>query len=86
MITELFFDIVFSIIGGLLNLIPPLPANIITQINGGILGIVELISKSSFIMPWGSLVSALGIWIAFHSVKLVKDTVDWLITKIPFVG
>lgn len=86
MIVELFFDVVFSIIVGLLNLIPPLPVGVITQINGGILGIVELISKSSFIMPWGSLISALVIWIAFHSVKLLKDTVDWLISKIPFVG
>lgn len=86
MITELFLDVVFSVIGGLLNLIPPMPDNVITQISGGMLGMVELFAKSSFIMPWASLISALTIWIAFHSVKLIKDTIDWVIAKIPFVG
>lgn len=85
MIVELIFDAVFLVIEGLLNLIPPLPVGIVSQITGGILGIVELFVKSSFVMPWGSLMSALGIWVAFHSVKLMKDTVDWLIDKIPFV-
>ena len=85
MIVELIFDAVFLVIEGLLSIIPPLPLNIVSQISGGILGIVELLSKSSFIMPWGSLMSALGVWVAFHSVKLMKDTVDWLIDKIPFV-
>lgn len=86
MIVELLLDAVFGVIGGLLNLIPAMPDNVISQINGGILGIVELMARSSFIMPWGSLVSALTVWIAFHSVKLVKDTVDWLIGKVPFMG
>lgn len=79
------FNAVFLVIEGLLNLIPPMPVGIVSQISGGIFGMVELVSKSSFIMPWGSLFSALGVWVAFHSVKLVKDTVDWLIDKIPFV-
>jgi hypothetical protein len=85
MIVELIFDAVFLVIEGLLNLIPPMPVGIVSQISGGIFGMVELLSKSSFIMPWGSLFSALGVWVAFHSVKLMKDTVDWLIDKIPFV-
>lgn len=85
MIVELIFDAVFLVIEGLLNLIPPMPVGIVSQISGGIFGMVELMSKSSFIMPWGSLFSALGVWVAFHSVKLMKDTVDWLIDKIPFV-
>lgn len=85
MIVEMIFDAVFLVITGLFNLIPPLPKDIALQISGGIFGMVELLSKSSFIMPWGSLFSALGVWVAFHSVKLMKDTVDWLIDKIPFV-
>lgn len=85
MIVEMIFNAVFLVIEGLLNLIPPMPVGIVSQISGGIFGMVELVSKSSFIMPWGSLFSALGVWVAFHSVKLVKDTVDWLIDKIPFV-
>jgi uncharacterized membrane protein required for colicin V production len=85
MIVELIFDAVFLVIEGLLNLIPPMPVGIVSQISGGIFGMVELLSKTSFIMPWGSLFSALGVWVAFHSVKLMKDTVDWLIDKIPFV-
>jgi hypothetical protein len=85
MIIEMIFDAVFLVIEGLLNLIPPMPVGIVSQISGGIFGMVELLSKSSFIMPWGSLFSALGVWVAFHSVKLMKDTVDWLIDKIPFV-
>lgn len=85
MIVEVIFDAVFLVIEGLLNLIPPMPVGIVSQISGGIFGMVELLSKSSFIMPWGSLLSALGVWVAFHSVKLIKDTVDWLIDKIPFV-
>ena len=85
MIVELIFDAVFLVIEGLLNLIPPMPVGIVSQISGGIFGMVELLSKSSFIMPWGSLFSALGVLVAFHSVKLMKDTVDWLIDKIPFV-
>ena len=85
MIVQLIFDAVFLVIEGLLNMIPPLPVGISSQIAGGILGIVELFARSSFIMPWSSLFSALGVWVAFHSVKLMKDTVDWLIDKIPFV-
>lgn len=85
MLVQMIFDAVFLVIEGLLSIIPPLPVSIVAQISGGILGIVELLSKSSFIMPWGSLMSALGVWLAFHSVKLMKDTVDWLIDKIPFV-
>jgi hypothetical protein len=85
MIVEMIFDAVFLVIEGLLNLIPPMPVGIVSQISGGMFGMVELLSKSSFIMPWGSLFSALGVWVAFHSVKLMKDTVDWLIDKIPFV-
>lgn len=85
MIVEVIFDAVFLVIEGLLNLIPPMPDGIVSQISDGIFGMVELLSESSFIMPWGSLLSALGVWVAFHSVKLIKDTVDWLIDKIPFV-
>lgn len=86
MIVELIFDAIFLIIVGLLDIIPPLPVGIVAQISGGMLGIVELFSRSSFIMPWASLISALGVWVAFHSIKLVKDTIDWLIDKIPFIG
>jgi ammonia channel protein AmtB len=85
MIVEMIFNAVFLVIEGLLNKIPELSIDIVSQISGGILGMVELLSKTSFIMPWGSLLSALGVCVAFHSVKLVKDTVDWLIDKIPFV-
>jgi hypothetical protein len=85
MIVEMIFDAVFLVIENLLNLIPPLPDSLLFQISGGILGMVELVSKSSFIMPWESLFTVLGVWVAFHSVKLMKDTVDWLIDKIPFV-
>jgi hypothetical protein len=85
MLVEIIFDAVFLVIENLLNLIPPLPDSLLFQISGGIFGMVELVSKSSFIMPWESLFAVLGVWVAFHSVKLMKDTVDWLIDKIPFV-
>lgn len=85
MIVETILDAVFLVIEALLNLIPPMPADIVLQISGVIFGMVDLVSKSSFIMPWESLFAALGVWVAFHSVKLMKDTVDWLIDKIPFV-
>jgi hypothetical protein len=85
MIVEMIFDAVFLVIEGLLNFIPSLSDSLLGQITGGIFGMVELVSKSSFIMPWETLFTALGVWVAFHSVKLMKDTVDWLIDKIPFV-
>jgi hypothetical protein len=85
MIVETIFDAVFLVIEGLLSFIPSLSDSLLGQIVGGIFGMVELVSKSSFIMPWESLFTALGVWVTFHSVKLMKDTVDWLIDKIPFV-
>lgn len=44
------------------------------------------INAFSFIVPVQTLLTVLGLALAFHLAILTFKIVNWLITKIPFVG
>jgi len=46
----------------------------------------DYIEAFSFIVPVGTLLSVLGLALAFHLAIFTFKVFHWIITKIPFVG
>ena len=81
MITEAIFNVLFFVISVVISFIPSFPGNVV----GGVSGLLELAFKSSFIVPWGTLLTALGVWVVFQNFQFAVGAVNWLIRKIPTV-
>lgn len=79
MITELFFDIIFSVVDIVLTVIPTLDLPVL----GSLAGLIEIFTISSFFIPWLDVLNCLLIAFVFYNFATVTSVVNWVIKKIP---
>ena len=79
MITELFFNMIFSVVDIVLTVIPSFNVPVL----GSLAGVIELFSLSSFLVPWNAVLNCLLIAFVFYNLATVTSIVNWVIRKIP---
>lgn len=82
MIIEFLLDMIFSVVGLVLNLFPALPAFNVT----GWLGLLDLLSKAAVFVPFDTFLGCIATWFAFYNVELLWSIVEWVYKKIPGVN
>lgn len=82
MITELIFDILFTIPSYFLRFLAPIGSELFNGF-GNLTAVVELLSIASAFFPIGLLVRYLSVWLALTMFTLVKQFVEWLYKLIP---
>ena len=84
MIIELLLNPIFSIVNFLISLLPVL--NTPLEMAGGILGLIEVISSVTFIIPVRTLMYAIAWWIALQNARFIMSIVNWVLGKIPTIN
>lgn len=79
MITELFFNMIFSVVDIVLSVIPSFNVPVL----GSLAGVIELFSLSSFLVPWNAVLNCLLIAFVFYNLSTVTSVVNWVTKKIP---
>ena len=84
MLLDIILNIIYSVIGGFLNLLPVVDlsdglGNAIYNINGYLSGI-------SFVLPLATILSILGLFLTIEGVLLTISIINWFIRKIPTVN
>lgn len=84
MITELFLNIIFEVTIFTTELIP---LDLIQpQITGTLSGFIEIIERSSFFVPWKTILICLSVISSFYVFRFVVSIVNWIISKIPTIN
>lgn len=82
MIIEFLLGIIFSILNGLLSLIPATPALPNGMVNA-IDSVFTLISTVGYFLPLSTLSTVLIIMFAVYNIKVIMDFISWILRKIP---
>jgi len=85
MISTFLLIIISTFLGLLVNLVPSLPAFPQSWVDAINL-VWGYINVFSFIAPVGTLVTVLGLALAFHGIIFLVHLLSWVMKKLPFVN
>lgn len=84
MITKALLDLFFTPILVILEWLPII--NIPLDTIGSVAGMVEIIAYASFFLPIGVIQLCIIVWITVNSTQAIKQSIDWILRKIPTLG
>jgi hypothetical protein len=82
MITEAILNVFYGFANVIINLLPTFDISAI----GGFTAIITSIVAVSAFMPVGAFVTALGVYVAFHSIKFTISLVNFVLRKVPTIS
>jgi hypothetical protein len=80
MITELFLNLIFYVVGILLT-----PVQLVFQPLGSIAGLLEVLSYASIFIPMTTFGICMSIWVAYYGIEFIMTVINWIIGKIPTI-
>lgn len=85
MMIAIFLAIGLGMVNALLSLLP-LSGTIPTSVLDVFTYVISGMKAWSFIIPYASIITAVGIAFAWHTFYMVFKLVFWLLRKIPFLN
>lgn len=82
MIIKLLFDLIFGIVDIFLSLIPEIKFNFEIPDTAAF---SEFLGLADYFFPVGTLISAIGVLIAFQNINFVLKVANFIYKKVPFI-
>lgn len=83
MITEVVFDLLKALILKIIDRLPDFRP--LDELLGSYAGLVEIIAKSSYFVPWNAVLLCLASVVLFYNIQFTVSLFNWLIAKIPTI-
>jgi len=83
MIIKLLFDLIIGVVNLVLSLIPTIEFNFEMP---DVSYFRQILGLADYFFPVGTVVTALGVLIAFQNIKFILKVFNFIYKKIPFIG